>query len=60
MFTQQFAEFTQTKDGVYEDEFFRFLFQLEPGNFGGTIAVEKKFAELIRKEDEKQRLLWRS
>ena len=39
------------QDGKYDDEF---LFQLEPENFQGSIAVRSKFTELLKKEEEKQ------
>lgn len=42
------------QEGVYDDDFLKFLFQLEPGNFKGTPAVVKKFAELIQKEEDRQ------
>ena len=33
--------------GIYNDEFLKFLFQLELDNFKGTPAVEKKCVKLI-------------
>ena len=42
------------QEGVYDGDFLNFLFQLEPINFKGTPAVGKKFAELIRKEEDRQ------
>jgi len=46
----------EIKDMVYDDELLKFPFQLEPRNFRGTTTIEKKFAELIRKEEERQAL----
>jgi len=34
----------------------KFLFQLESANFKGSLTVEKKIVELIRKEEERQAL----
>jgi len=42
------------QEGIYDDDFLKFLFQLEPVNFKGTPAVMKKFAELIQKEEDRQ------
>jgi len=39
---------------VFDDDLLKFLFQLEPGNFKGSPAVVKKFAELIQKEEDKR------
>jgi len=45
------------QEGYYDDELLKFLFQLEPENFQGSPAVRNKFAELLKKEEEKQTLL---
>ena len=42
------------KEGIYNDDFLKFSFQFEPDNFKGSLVIEKKFTELIRKEGEKQ------
>ena len=42
------------KEGFYDDDFLKFLFQLEVENFKWSLAIEKKFAELTLKEKEKQ------
>ena len=39
---------------IFDDDLLKFLFQLEPGNFKGSPAVVKKFAELIQKEEDKR------
>jgi len=44
------------QEEVYDHDFLKFLFHLEPGNFRGTPAVDKKFAELIQKEDRQTQL----
>ena len=41
------------QEGICDDDFLKFLFQLEPGNFRGTPAVIKKFAELFQKEEDR-------
>jgi len=38
------------KERTYDDDFLKFLFQLEPENFKGTTAVERKVADLSRKK----------
>jgi len=42
------------KEGFYDDDFLKFLFQLEVENFKWSLAIEKKFAEFTLKEKEKQ------
>ena len=42
---------------IYDDELLKFLFQLEPENLQRSPAVGNKFAELLKKEEEKQTLL---
>ena len=42
------------QEGVRNNDFLKFSFQLEPGNFKETPVVLTKFAELIRKEEERQ------
>jgi len=42
------------QEGIYDDDFLKFLFQLKPVNFKRTLAVVKKFAELIQKEEDRQ------
>jgi len=41
------------QEGLYDDDFLKFLFQLEPINFKGALAVVKKFTELIQKEEDR-------
>ena len=41
----------ELKEGVYDDDILKFLFELEPK---GTLTVVKKFAELIQKEEDRQ------
>ena len=45
------------KEGIYDDELLKFLFQLEPENFQGSSVVRNKFLELVKKEEEMQALL---
>jgi len=45
---------TKGEQRVYDNDFLKFLFQLELVNFKGTPAIVKKFAELIRKEEDRQ------
>jgi len=40
--------------GVYDEDFLKFLFQLVSDNLKETPTVEKKISELIRKEEERQ------
>ncbi|KAJ8427193.1 hypothetical protein Cgig2_027939 [Carnegiea gigantea] len=42
------------KEGIYDDELLKFLLTLEPENFQASTTVKTKFAELFRKEKEKQ------
>ena len=42
------------QEGVYDNDFQKFLFQLEPGTFRGTLVVVNKFAEFIQKEVDRQ------
>jgi len=42
------------QEGVYDDDLLKFLFHLKPGNFIGTLAVMKKFDELIQKEEDRR------
>ena len=42
------------KEGVYDVELLKFLFQLEHENFQTSTTVRTKFAELFKKEEEKQ------
>jgi len=46
------------EEGVYDDNFLKFLFQLEPVNFKVTPAAVKKFTKLIRKEEDRLASLW--
>ena len=50
-----------TKEGMTEgsnnDDLVKFLYQLEPDKFQGSTAVKNKFAELVKKDEEKQALL---
>ena len=45
------------QDEKYNDELLKFLLQLEPENFQGSIAARSKFAELLKKEAKRQALL---
>jgi len=40
------------KQGAYDDELLKFLFQLEPENFQGSPAVKSKFYELVKKDNK--------
>jgi len=41
------------QEGIYDDDFLKFLFQLEPINFKGMPTVVKKFDKLIQKEEDR-------
>jgi len=41
-----------TKERAYEEDFLKYLFQLKPSNFKRSPAMEKKFTELIQKEEK--------
>ena len=42
------------REGVYDDDFLKFLFQLDPSNFERTPSVVKKFTELIQRKEDRQ------
>ena len=43
--------------GNYGDELLKFLYQLEPNNFQGSVDGKNKFSELVKEDEEKQALL---
>ena len=45
------------KEGTYDDEILKFLFQLERENFQGSPAGRSIFFELVNTEEEKQAIL---